>query len=105
MKKGIQNAIWRSRAVAIIGLAIIILVIFPGLPAPLKGTLFVIFGLISMSFGLAGSRHKSYDDDYLALLADQTKKTDSDIVPATHLPENDLSAVEMEEKTNDNQVG
>jgi len=56
----IRNAIWRSRAVAIIGFLVMFLAIFPGLPSALENTLFVVFGLLTLSFGLAGSRHKSY---------------------------------------------
>jgi hypothetical protein len=62
MKSGIRKAIWRSRAVAIIGFLTMLLAIFHGLPAELRSTLFVVFGLLVMSFGLAGSRHKSYAD-------------------------------------------
>lgn len=57
---GLRNALWRSRAVAIIGFLIILLVIFNGLPSALKSTLFVVLGLLTLSFGFAGSRHKSY---------------------------------------------
>lgn len=56
----IRNAIWRSRAISIIGFLIILLVIFNGLPGTLKNTIFIVFGLLTLSFGLAGSRHKSY---------------------------------------------
>jgi flagellar biosynthesis component FlhA len=61
-KIGLRNAIWRSRAVAIIGFLVMLLAIFPGLPSTLKNTLFVVFGLLTLSFGFAGSRHKSYSD-------------------------------------------
>lgn len=57
---GLRNALWRSRAVAIIGFLIILLTIFNGLPGALKNTLFIVLGLLTLSFGFAGSRHKSY---------------------------------------------
>lgn len=63
MKQSLHKAIWRSRAVAIIGALIMLLAIFQGLPGALKGTLFVIFGLLTFAFGFAGSRHKSYVDE------------------------------------------
>jgi hypothetical protein len=59
---GLRNALWRSRAVAIIGFVIILLSIFNGLPSSLKTTLFVVLGLLTLSFGFAGSRHKSYSE-------------------------------------------
>jgi len=59
---GLRNALWRSRAVAIIGFLIMLLAIFGGLPSALKSTLFIIFGLLTMAFGFAGSRHKSYSE-------------------------------------------
>ncbi len=59
---GLRKALWRSRAVAIIGLVIMLLAIFNGLPGTLKNTLFVVLGLLTLSFGFAGSRHKSYVD-------------------------------------------
>jgi len=60
MKSGLRNAIWRSRAIAIVGFVTMLLVIFPGLPGALKATLFFVFGFLAFVFGLAGSRHKSY---------------------------------------------
>jgi len=71
---GIRNAIWRSRAVAIVGFLIMFFVILPGLPSALKATLLAIFGLLTLSFGLAGSRHKSYSD--ADLLAEHSKDND-----------------------------
>lgn len=59
---GLRNALWRSRAIAIIGFLIIILSIFNGPPGVLKTTLFIVLGLLTMSFGFAGSRHKSYSE-------------------------------------------
>ena len=60
---GLRNALWRSRAVAIIGFLVMLLAIFNGLPSTLKTTLFVVLGLLIFAFGFAGSRHKSYSDD------------------------------------------
>lgn len=68
MKKiGLRNAIWRSRAVAIIGFLIMLLAIFDGLPGALKVTLFEVLGLLTLAFGFAGSRHKSYSDPEILL--------------------------------------
>lgn len=80
---GIRNAIWRSRAVAIVGFLIMFFVILPGLPSALKGTLFAIFGLLTFSFGLAGSRHKSYSD---AELLDNHSKNDGEMKPEISIP-------------------
>lgn len=63
MKSGLRNAIWRSRAIAIVGFVTMLLVIFPGLPGALKATLFFVFGFLAFVFGLAGSRHKSYSGE------------------------------------------
>ena len=63
MKSGLRNAIWRSRAVAIVGFVTMLLVIFPGLPGALKATLFFVFGFLAFVFGVAGSRHKSYSGE------------------------------------------
>lgn len=63
----IRKALWRSRAVAIIGFLIIILSIFNGLPGALKTTLFIVFGFLTLSFGFAGSRHKSYSEPEIVL--------------------------------------
>ncbi len=57
-----KNAIWRSRAAAILGFLVIVLAVFAGLPRVLKGTLFVVFGFLIMVIGLAGSRHKAYSE-------------------------------------------
>ena len=64
---GLRNALWRSRAVAIIGFLVILLAIFGGLPSTLKSTLFVVLGLLTLSFGFAGSRHKSYSEPEIIL--------------------------------------
>jgi flagellar biosynthesis component FlhA len=79
MKSGLRNAIWRSRAVAIIGLLIIVLALFSGLPGALRSTLFVVFGLLTLSFGIAGSRHKSYDDRSMAMAGQ--KQTEEEPLP------------------------
>ncbi|MCX6713127.1 MAG: hypothetical protein NTY66_02890 [Candidatus Vogelbacteria bacterium] len=71
MKSALHRALWRSRAVAILGFLIMVLAIFPGLPIKLKYTLFEVFGLLVLSFGLAGSRHKSYADTPAPVVIDQ----------------------------------
>lgn len=63
MKTAFQRALWRSRAVAIVGFLVMLLAIFSGLPRVLEDTLFVVFGFLTLSFGLAGSRHKSYAEE------------------------------------------
>lgn len=81
MKLGIRNAIWRSRASAIIGFLIIFFVIFPGLPAALKSTLFVVFGFLVLVFGLAGGRHKSYSDPEAVTPTEQETFPAENVVP------------------------
>lgn len=63
MKHVVKTAVWRSRAVAIIGFLIMFLVVFPGLPSALENTLFMIFGLLVFAFGFAGSRHQAYEPE------------------------------------------
>ena len=83
IKSGIRNAIWRSRAVAIVGFLIMLLAIFPGLPSALKSTLFVVFGLLTLSFGFAGSRHKSYSEEKERRVIEQVAVVEEIVVPAT----------------------
>ena len=55
-----KNALWRSRAVAILGFIAMLLLIFPGLPSPLKTSFLLALVFAVTCLGLAGSRHKAY---------------------------------------------
>lgn len=58
-----KNALWRSRAVAILGFIVILLLIFPGLPSTLKTSFLLALSFAITCLGLAGSRHKAYHPD------------------------------------------
>ena len=60
MKVNFHNAIWRSRAVAILGIIALLILIFPGLPSPLRTTFLIALTLATTCLGLAGSRHRAY---------------------------------------------
>src|SRR5680860_238620 len=93
----LRNAIWRSRAVAILGFIIIILAIFKSLPSPLKTTLFIVLGLLILAFGFAGSRHKSYSEPEEVLTTEvEDTMTNEQIFP---MVETDVQMPMSTEKT------
>jgi flagellar biosynthesis component FlhA len=60
-----KNAIWRSRAISILGFFILFIVIFPGLPT--MGVLFLtaVMGFFVMVLGFIGSRTHAYEEEKL----------------------------------------
>jgi hypothetical protein len=61
-----KNAIWRSRAVAILGFFILLLAVLPGLPVSLKNIIFVILSLAVIVLGFIGGKAGSYDNQNLS---------------------------------------
>lgn len=55
-----KNAIWRSRAVAILGFFILALAWVPGLPVEIKLLTLGLLGIAVMTFGFIGSRAYAY---------------------------------------------
>lgn len=51
-----RKSFWRSRATAIFGAIIVFLALFSGLPGWLERPLYLILGLLIVTFGLADSR-------------------------------------------------
>ena len=74
MKLNFHNAIWRSRAIAILGFVIMLIIIFPGLPSALKTTFLLALGFAITGLGFAGSRRHAYvstDESEMLIAAEE----------------------------------
>lgn len=67
-----KNAIWRSRAIAILGFFTLFIIIFPGLPTGWVLYLCAVMGFFVMVLGFIGSRTHAYKKETLPRPAVET---------------------------------